>query len=69
MIMLYRHYIIRGPYVMCEVEYLWKGGVKKDGVDVNLILYNWPNFKNPHSGIDFGFSPHLRTSSTILQSN
>ena len=37
MIMLYGHYIIRGPYVMFEVEYLWKGWVKKDGVDVNLV--------------------------------
>ena len=37
MIMLYRHYIIRGPFVMFEVEYLWKDWVKKDGVDVNLV--------------------------------
>ena len=37
MIMLYRHYIIRGPYVMFEVEYLWKGWVMKDGVDVNQV--------------------------------
>ena len=41
---------------MFEVEYLWTGWVKKDGVNANLVLCDWPNFRYP---IDFAFSPHL----------
>ena len=29
-------YNIRGPYVMCQLEYLWNGRVK-DGVNANLV--------------------------------
>ena len=30
---------IRGPDVMFEVEYLWNGWVKKNGVNANPILF------------------------------
>ena len=32
-----KNYNIRGPDVVFEVEYLWNGWVKKDGVNVNLV--------------------------------
>ena len=41
---------------MFEVEYLWNGWVKKDGVNANLVQYDLPNFKYP---IGFVFSPRL----------
>ena len=41
-----KNYNIRGPDVVSEVEYLCK--VKKDGVNANLVQYDFPNFKNPH---------------------
>ena len=41
---------------MVEVEYLWNGKVKKDGVNTNLVLCNWPTFRCP---TDFAFSPCL----------
>ena len=31
-----------------EVEYLCDEWVKKDGVNANLVQYDWPNFKYPH---------------------
>ena len=33
---------------MFEVEYLWNGWVKKDGVNANQVLCDWPNFRNPY---------------------
>ena len=33
---------------MFEVDYLWNGLVKKDGVDANLVQYNRPVFKSPY---------------------
>ena len=42
---------------MFEVEYLCDEWVKKDGVNGNLVLWDWPNFEYP---IDFSFSPRLR---------
>ena len=41
-------YNIRGPDVVFEVEYLPNGWVKKDGVNANLDLCDWPNFKYLH---------------------
>ena len=43
-----KNYNIRGPDVVFEVEYLWNGWVKKDGINANLVLCDWPNFKFPH---------------------
>ena len=43
---------------MFEVEYLWNGWIKKDGVDANLIQY-CPYLSYQ---IDFAFSPRLTTS-------
>ena len=40
-----KNYNIRGPHVMFEVEYLWNGWVKKDGVNVNVVFCDWHNFK------------------------
>ena len=34
--------------VVFEVEYLYNGWVKKDGVNANLVLCDWPNFRHPH---------------------
>ena len=34
--------------VVFEVEYFCKGWVKKDGVNANLALCDWPNFTYPH---------------------
>ena len=31
-----------------EVEYLCNEWVKKDGVNANLVQYDWPNFKYLH---------------------
>ena len=31
-----------------EVEYLCDEWVKKDGVNANLVQYDWPNFKYLH---------------------
>ena len=41
---------------MFEVEYLWNGQVKNDGVNASLVLCDWLNFRYP---IDFTFSPRL----------
>ena len=41
---------------MFEVEYLCDGRAKKDGVNANLVLCDWPNFRHPN---DFAFSPRL----------
>ena len=35
---------IRGPDVVFEEEYLRNGRVKKDGVNINLVLCGWPSF-------------------------
>ena len=43
-----KDYNIKAPYVVFEVEYLWNGWVKKDGVNVNLVDHDSPNFKYPH---------------------
>ena len=32
-----KNYNIRVPYTVFEVEYLWNGWVKKDGVNANLV--------------------------------
>ena len=45
---------------MFEVEYLWNGCNKKDGVNANLVLCTWPNFRYP---IDFALSSHVRKTS------
>ena len=51
---------------MFEVEYLWNGWVKKNGVNANLVYYHSPNFNYP---IDFAFSPRLnRDRQSILVS-
>ena len=42
---------------MFEIEYLWKGWVKKDGVNANLVLCDMPNVKY---FIDFAFSLRLK---------
>ena len=47
---------LKGPDVVFEVEYLWNGWVKKDGVNANPVLCDLPNFKY---SIDFAFSPRL----------
>ena len=41
---------------MYEVEYIWKGWVRKDRVNVNPIQYDCPDFRSP---IDFAVSPRL----------
>ena len=41
-------YNIRVTDDMFEVEYLCDEWVKKDGVNANLVQYDWPNFKYPH---------------------
>ena len=33
---------------MFELEYLRSGGIKKDGVNADLVLHDSPNFKYPH---------------------
>ena len=38
----------RGLYAVFEVEYLWSGWVKKDGVNANLVLCDSPNFRYSH---------------------
>ena len=43
---------------MFEVEYLWKGWAKKDGLNPNLELNMTALTSDPH--IDFAFSPCLR---------
>ena len=43
-----KNYNIRGPCVVFEVKYLWKGSVKKNGVNANLVLCDWPSFRYPH---------------------
>ena len=35
----------KGPDVTFEVEYLWNGWVKKDGVNANQVLGDWPSFR------------------------
>ena len=46
------------PYFVFEVEYLWNGWVKKDGInDNNLIQYDYPLFR--YTTIEFAFSPCL----------
>ena len=47
---------------MFKVEYFLNGSVKKDGVNANLILCNWPNFKYL---IDFTFSSRLSLNTTV----
>ena len=47
---------------MYEVKYLCNGWVKKNGVNANLMLHNWRNFRYP---IDFAFSP--RVNAIILK--
>ena len=42
---------------MFELEYLYNGWVKKDGVKINLVLCDWPNFLD--TPIDFAFRPRL----------
>ena len=43
-----KNYKIRDPYVVFEVEYLRNDWVKKDGVNANIALCDWPNFRYPH---------------------
>ena len=43
-----KSYNIGGPYVMSEVEYLWNGSVKKNGVNANLVLHDCSNFRYHH---------------------
>ena len=43
---------------MFEVEYLWNGLAKKDRVNANLVLRDWPNFGYPR---DFVVDPRLIT--------
>ena len=31
-----------------EVEQLWNSGGKKDGINANIVLCDWPNFQYPH---------------------
>ena len=40
-----KNYNIRGPCVVFEVKYLWNGSVKKNGVNANLVLCDWPSFR------------------------
>ena len=40
-----------------EVEYLCNRWVKKNGVNANLIWYDWSNFDTP---IDFAFRPRFK---------
>ena len=44
---------------MFEVKYRWNGWVKKDGVNTNLIKYDYPNLG---TSIDLAFSPRLTKS-------
>ena len=46
---------------MFEVRYLWNGWVKKDGVNVSLVLHDWPTLITL---IDFAFSPWLSVTHT-----
>ena len=53
---------IKGPKWGCEdvafeVEYLCNGWVKKDEVNANLVLFNWPNF-TVDTPIDFARGVH-----------
>ena len=59
-----KNYYIRGPYVVFEVEYLWNGSVKKNGVNANVVVYDSPNLKYH---IDFAFC--LRLSEKFLTEN
>ena len=49
-------YNLSGADVVFKVDYLWNGCVKKDEVNANLVLCNWPNFRPP---INYAFSPRL----------
>ena len=45
---IFKIYNIRGLDVVFEVAYLWNDWAKKDEVNANLVLYDWPNFEYPH---------------------
>ena len=47
-IKIFKIYNIRAPDVVFEIEYLWNGSVKKDVVNANPVLYDWPNFRYSH---------------------
>ena len=47
---------------MFKVEYLLKCWVKKDGLNANLVLCDWPNLRCPH---DFAFSSHCNKRKII----
>ena len=41
-------YSVRGPDVVFVVESIWNDWVKKDGINANLVLCDWPNFRYLH---------------------
>ena len=54
-----KNYSIRVLYGLFEVEYFRNCWVKKDEVNANLVLCDWPNFRDSHW---FAFNPRLTQS-------
>ena len=48
---------------MFKVQYRWNSWVKKDGLNVNLVLSDWLNLYTP---IDFAFSPHFTVTICVI---
>ena len=42
-----KNHNIRATDVVFEVEYLGNECVKKERVNANVVLYDWPNFRYP----------------------